>query len=123
MEEQIFYRVSNIDTNQGLWYDQSGMFTGLIHNKMNFCTNNELQMPFDDEFIGYLSATKTLDELYAWFSKDDIRQLQEYDYTIVEYISDDYKFLNGHWLINQSSAILKGRVLLSAELSDVPILA
>lgn len=24
----IFYRVSNVDTQQGLWYDQSGKFTG-----------------------------------------------------------------------------------------------
>ena len=29
-----FYRVSNVETQQGLWYNFNGEFTGLIHNEL-----------------------------------------------------------------------------------------
>ena len=31
--EKTFYRVANTETEQGLWYDFKGQFTGLIHSK------------------------------------------------------------------------------------------
>lgn len=42
-----FYRVCNLETYQGLWYDYKGNFTGLIHNEFNFCANSELKMVWD----------------------------------------------------------------------------
>ena len=71
-----YYRVSHRDTNQGLWYDRKGNFTGLIHTELNFCKNKDLQMPFDPELVGWLSATKTLEELFNWFTKEDIKLLE-----------------------------------------------
>ena len=47
METKLFYRVANKETNQGLWYDQKGNFTGLIHGRFDFCENTNLPMPFD----------------------------------------------------------------------------
>ena len=41
-----FYRVCNISTKQGLWYDTQGEFTGLIHGDFNFCLNNQLKMVY-----------------------------------------------------------------------------
>lgn len=101
-----FYRVCNIETKQGLWYNINGVFTGLIHNKFNFCTNNKLLMDFDSELTGYLSATPTLDELYLWFPKEDIIQLQKYNYYIHVFESNDFKFYNKfkHYIINQNNA-------------------
>ena len=61
-----FYRVCNTETEQGLWYDFKGNFTGLIHNDFNFCVNNKLEMGFDDELVGWLSATPDLETLYTW---------------------------------------------------------
>lgn len=57
MESQIlvpkqFYRVCNVETKQGLWYDQKGEFTGLIHTEFNFCTNSNLPMPYDENIRG-----------------------------------------------------------------------
>ena len=49
MEKKIFYRVANNQTEQGLWYDFAGNFTGLIHSKFDFCLNTKLPMPFDKE--------------------------------------------------------------------------
>jgi hypothetical protein len=60
---KTFYRVCNPKTEQGLWYDFKGKFTGLIHDEFNFCSNSSLAMPFDEELIGWLSATDSLDEL------------------------------------------------------------
>jgi len=72
---KTFYRVSNTDTQQGLWYNFSGEFTGLIHNKFDFCLHKELKMDFDEELVGYLSATDSLETLWQWFPKDDIIKL------------------------------------------------
>lgn len=106
MEPKLFYRVSNIQTEQGLWYDFKGNFTGLIHDKFNFCTNNRLQMPFEPEIVGWLSATETLDELFNWFNKKDIEELEKHGYSITLYTASEYKYHNNHWVIKQNNSRL-----------------
>lgn len=102
-----FYRVGNTNKgNQGMWYKPDGEFSGDIHTKYNFCKNCDMPMPFDPECVGYLSATKTLEELYAWFSEEEIIRLQPLGFSVLKYEADDYKYHNGHWLINQGSSIL-----------------
>ena len=104
-----FYRVCNINTQQGLWYDFKGDFTGLIHNQFNFCKNNNLEMNFDEELVGWLSATDSLESLYQWFPKEDIIKLQEKDWYIHVYESNDYKFYEKfqHLIINQNNSNFK----------------
>ena len=99
-----FYRVSNLETQQGLWYDMQGNFTGLIHDKFNFCMNYKLPMPFNPEIVGWLSATDSLEDLFLWFSEEDIQKLENYGYFIAEYETEDYKFHENHWLINQRTS-------------------
>lgn len=106
MEPKLFYRLSNIQTQQGLWYDFKGNFTGLIHNKFNFCANNQLQMPFDPEIVGWLSATETLDDLFNWFNKKDIEELEKHGYSITLYAASEYKYHNNHWVIKQNNSRL-----------------
>ena len=54
---KLYYRIAHEETQQGLWYDSKGNFTGLIHNEFNFCMNTNLPMPFDPDLVGWLSAT------------------------------------------------------------------
>jgi hypothetical protein len=103
---KTFYRVGHILTGQGLWYDAHGNFTGLIHGKFSFLKSSELEMPPDPEVIGYLSAVLTLEELKNWFSDWDIRMLEPHGFRVMEYVASDYKFRNGHYLINQQTSIL-----------------
>lgn len=103
---KTFYRVGNIENNQGLWYDMQGNFTGLIHGKFDFCKNNNLQMPFESECVGYLSAVDDLNDLENWLSKEDMKQLEPFGYRVLEYVSDNYKFHKGHWLINKEKSKL-----------------
>jgi len=103
MKSKLFYRVANNNTQQGLWYDFEGKFTGNIHGRFDFCTNHELPMPFDPEIVGWLSATETLEDLFLWFSKNDIAKLEEYGYSITMYLSEDYRIHKNHWVIKQSS--------------------
>lgn len=108
-----FFRVANNETKQGLWYDEHGNFTGLIHKDFDFCKNSRLPMPFDPEVMGWLSATTTLEELFGWFPPEDILKLEKKGYFITIYAASEYKFYKGHWLISQkSSKILKIRSLL-----------
>jgi hypothetical protein len=74
---KTFYRVCNDESKQGLWYKYDGNFTGLIHQyPFNFCKNHDLKMDFDDQLVGWLSAVENLDDLYQWFTVEDIKRLQ-----------------------------------------------
>lgn len=112
---KTFYRVSNIDTQQGLWYNFQGKFTGLIHKDFNFCKNKDLEMDFDEELVGYLSVTDSLDTLYNWFSKEDILELQKHGYFIHVYQTDSYKFYEKfqHLVIKKSESILVEKIILN----------
>lgn len=109
-----FYRVCNPDTQQGLWYQFNGEFTGLIHNEFNFCKNNELKMDFDDELCGWLSATDSLETLYHWFTKEDIIKLQEYGWFIHVYETDNHRFYDRfqHQVIHQASSKIIEKIIL-----------
>lgn len=113
MKPKLFYRVSNNSTEQGLWYDFKGNFTGLIHTTFNFCTNNKLPMPYDPSIVGWLSATETYEDLFYWFSVEDILKLEDYGYSISIYEAVEYRFHNNHWVIKQDSSILKETVSLN----------
>jgi hypothetical protein len=106
MKVKEFYRVGNLNSRQGLWYDMDGNFTGLIHGKYNFCKNNHIQMPYNKEVVGYLSACETIEQLKVWFDDEDIARLKPFGYWIMKYESSYYKKYNGHYLINQISSRL-----------------
>jgi len=108
--KKTFYRIANTETNQGLWYDSKGIFTGLIHNEYNFCTNNELPMPFDNEIVGWLSATDSLEDLFNWFTKEDIKRLEKYGYFITTYEAEKVKQYKNHLVICQETSVIKDRV-------------
>jgi hypothetical protein len=109
---KTFYRVCNPETEQGLWYDYKGNFTGLIHDKFAFCTNSKLEMPFDDELVGWLSAVENLDDLWAWFTKEDIYELQKHGWFIYEYEGQDHKFYDTfqHYVIHQPTSKIVRRI-------------
>lgn len=106
MKKSKFYRVCNETTQQGLWYNFEGGFTGLIHDKFNFCQNTELKMDYDEEIVGWLSAVDKLDDLWKWFSKEDIKSLQSHGWFIFEYEAEDVKFYERfqHLIINQETS-------------------
>lgn len=115
--KKTFYRVCNLDTKQGLWYNYEGNFTGLIHNDFNFCQNSSLEMEFDEDIVGYISVTDDYDSLFHWFTKEEILKLQEHGYYIHVYESDDHRFYERfqHYIVNQDSAVLVKRIELNAE--------
>ncbi len=102
----IFYRVAHRNTKQGLWYDSDGKFTGLIHKVFDFCANRELPMPFDPDIVGWLSATETLEELFYWFPKEDIKKLEDYGWFITAYETDNFKQYKNHIVICQETSRL-----------------
>lgn len=103
---KLFYRVGNHETQQGLWYSFDGVFTGLIHGRYSFCQNSELQMPYDPGISGWLSATETLDDLFRWFSIEDIERLEPHGYRIAVYEATEYRIHSGHYVIKQDTSKL-----------------
>jgi hypothetical protein len=98
-----YYRVCHHETLQGLWYTFNGQFTGLIHNEFNFCANTKLAMDFDPTIVGWLSAVESLEDLWKWFTQDDIRLLQEHGWFIHEFESTESRFYERfqHTIIKQ----------------------
>ena len=111
---KTFYRVCNLNTMQGLWYDYNGEFTGLIHNEFKFCLNNELRMDFDPEIVGWLSAVEELDHLWAWFSKQDVHNLQKHGWFIHQFEAQESKFYERfqHLIIKQETAVPTQKIIL-----------
>jgi|TARA_R110000822_G_scaffold91044_1_gene210086 hypothetical protein len=109
-----FYRVCNNESRQGLWYTQEGIHTGHIHDKFDFCTNSELKMDFDPELSGWLSAVKEVDDLWAWFSKEDILELQKHEYYIFEYEVVEHRFYERfqHFVIEQTTSTPVKQIIL-----------
>ena len=103
----ILYRVGNIETNQGLWYTQQGVFHGDIHSKFKELSASALLMPFNPEVKGFLSCTKTLEELKAWFNEADLKILKPHEYYITEYESNDCFPHANHWLMYESAKVLR----------------
>lgn len=109
---KLYYRIAHKETKQGLWYDSKGDFTGLIHNEFNFCMNNKLQMPFDPDLVGWLSATDTLEDLFNWFSKKDIEKLEQHGWYVTVYESEKVKQYKNHLVICQETSIIKEHLTL-----------
>lgn len=110
---KLFYRIGHKETQQGLWYDSKGNFTGLIHTEFNFCMNAKLQMPFDAEIVGWLSATDSLKDLFNWFSKDDIKKLENYGFYITVYEAKKVKQHGNHLVICQKTSRVKKHLSLA----------
>lgn len=113
-EEKVFYRVCNQHTLRGLWYDFNGKFTGIIHNEFNFCKHKDLEMDFDPELVGWLSATDTLDKLFEWFPPSDIIKLQDEGWYLHKFVATDVKFYDRfqHLVIKQETSKSIGRIVL-----------
>jgi hypothetical protein len=87
-----FYRVCNLESKQGLWYKPNGEFAGLIHTDFSFCSNSELQMPYDEALKGWLSAVSSIDSLWKWFTQEDIQRLQNHGWFMYRYETTMWSF-------------------------------
>ena len=112
--EKLFYRVCHEETFQGLWYTFEGNFAGLIHKDFNFCLHNELAMDFDEEIVGWLSATTSLETLHEWFPIKDIIELQKHGYYIHTFKAEDFKFYERfqHTIIKQDTSKMTQKIIL-----------
>jgi hypothetical protein len=112
MNPRYFVRITHAKTKQGVWYDFDGNFTGLIHTKYSFCKSSNLQMPYCEDTVGWISATETIGELLEWFPLKDIRRLQIYGYEVALFESTLYKYKGTHWLLSKKDSKRIGKVII-----------
>ncbi len=62
-------------------------------------------MSADPELVGWLSAAGTLEELFFWFSRGDIKTLEGYGYRIAVYEATVFRVYR-NWAIDQVSSVL-----------------
>ena len=75
--------------------------------------NTNLPMPFDPNLVGWLSATGSLEDLFNWFSKEDIERLENYGWFITVYEAEKVKQYKNHLVICQETSIVKERLSLA----------
>jgi len=102
--EKLFYRVGDSHKKAGLWYSWDGKFTGKIHSEFKFCAASNLSMPFDENLVGMLSCTESLEQLAEWFPAEDVARLSEFGYQVLEYAATDYRKHANHYVINQQTS-------------------
>ena len=106
---KLFWRVGTLDKYSGLWYTPLGEFTGLIHtDEFKSLKCHTLEMPFDPELVGYISAAQSYDELLNWFSEEDIATLRSKGFHVLIYESAEYKWYEPfqHMVIKQTTSKL-----------------
>lgn len=81
------YRVGQGTTKRGLWYDDEGYETGIIHTLTNAAA---AKLPMDPHPIfrmdekKWVSATNSLENLRRWFSAADMIELAERGFELME---------------------------------------
>ncbi len=80
---------------------------------MNGWLNTNLPMPFDPDLVGWLSATESLEDLFNWFSKEDIERLEKHGWFITVYEAENVKQYKNHLVICQETSIVKERLSLA----------
>lgn len=107
---RIFYRVQELGTTKGLWYDRDGIFNNRIQTKeeFGFLRHKNLPMEKDDAIpIGWLSATHSLQTLFDWFNMDELRILKSRNIYLFGYrVSyENYMWYSkyNHYLINSQN--------------------
>lgn len=91
----------------GLWYNMDGTYTGRIHDEFKFLPASALPMPYDEKVLGYLSVVDDLNDLYNWFSLEDIEKLRPFGFGILVYEATDYREYHNHWVIHKDSKVIK----------------
>lgn len=110
--QKLFFRVHHPD-NLGLWYNKDGIFTKEIEKYGIACA--DLEMDKNEEYAGgYLSCTDSLDNLFNWFTRQEIQKLEEAGYRTCVFKAEEHKFHDKykHFLFKQEGSILVAEIQL-----------
>lgn len=101
------FRVENLTTLHGLWYNDDGTFTEYI-KKMDGAQSADLPMGFDPEFRrdgNWVSACDNLPDMKNWFSSKDLSHLSEVGYGLYAYEVTLHRDLNGHQVFRREDVV------------------
>jgi len=105
----IVYRVCTTDgVGEGIWYDKNGKQKNCGLPCFDFYHLPNLQMPLSEEHKNYISVVTTLEDLAAWFSKEDMEKIEPLGYFITAFEADDVKTFEYdkgkfHFIANKNS--------------------
>jgi hypothetical protein len=90
-EMAMLFRVENPFTKAGLWYSETGKYTGIV-TKMENYRNKDLPMAHEDCMAGgWHSAVDNLDDLKQWFNFEEMTELERTGYGIYAFNVDSYR--------------------------------
>ena len=108
--EKLFYRVHH-PRDLGLWYNGKAEFTNEIEKLDLKCA--KLDMSFDDNCAGgFISCTDTLDNLYNWFSREELLKLVDNGYDVLVFKAEESKFHEKfkHHLFKKEGSIIVAKI-------------
>lgn len=111
---QTLYRVANKQTEEGLWYQKDGTYSGLI-TRVEGALCQHVPMAFDPSIRGFLSACDNTSDMSNWFSLVDLKNLYSRGYRLYRLGVTGYNQHNGH-------AIFLPDLVVSEEEVDVSLI-
>lgn len=87
------WRIENEETMVGMWYDKNGVPTNYIHSIDGI--SKDLPMDKDVEHYRqqgkeWYSGCSRKEDMFHWFSKDDITALNQDGYKLYEFEADEF---------------------------------
>lgn len=110
----IIYRIENLVTEVGLWYNQECQLEPMI-KQLDNAKCRDLPMPFDPEIYAaqdtaWYSGTDSIAQMQGWLDWKDLVELQHLGYHLYEYDVREYRQVPGH-IIYTREAVIGSRIL------------
>lgn len=110
------YRVTSTDKDCSFWYDENGQ-PSEVFKEYGWLTASKLPMPFDQNMVGWLSGTFTMEQLYGWFSKEELIELcKDGKYCLHEYETNEWRDDGLHASFRVDSYTSKRKITIEYEI-------
>lgn len=110
----IIYRIENLVTEVGLWYNQQRELEPMI-KQLDNAKCRDLPMPFDPSVYAaqntaWYSGTDSIEQMQDWLDWKDLKELKHLGYHLYEYDVREYRKVPGH-IIYTREAVIASRIL------------
>lgn len=103
---QKVYRIENLNSDDGLWYNRSGERTDFIINEIDNAKSRDIPMGYNPNIVGgWLSAAETVAAMGDWLSLKDALEFESKGYQFFEVQVPEYRHEYGHVVFQRENAI------------------
>lgn len=111
---RVIYRIENLETMNGMWYNNAGVFSPILYKIAPKAKAIELPMPFDmahkADDKNWYSAGGSIDEMNYWFSREDALNLVNNGFKLYHIEVDDWVKREHEVLFTRESVLVQKEI-------------